>query len=233
MKTLAPSDASNQVRQLHCYSADGTLELCSIDWDRNDIRVDRTVASNDFFELTPEAATEFHAALDDAIKTINNSEHHWPILCCDSEDKLEICWIKTHQGTLRIGCGDTNEPRWFFELQETMIDQFRLAFDEALESIDTYRIKQNKETTAPDADLVELWTPGEMTPRPFALCQGIPPVTIALGLSFEDCAKIVSSLHDDGITFPSAENARQALSTHGNVQLIWPDTLETSKAVRA
>jgi hypothetical protein len=229
MEETVSSRASHKVWRLRCYSADGTLETCSIDWDRSDIRVDRTVASSDFFELTPEAATEFRAALDEAIKAVNEPERRWPILCCDSEGNLDICWIKTHQGALRIGCGDTDEPLWCFELGEKMIDQFRVAFDEALQSIETYRAKRDKETTTPDTNLVELWSPGKATPRTFALCEGIPPATIALGLSFEDCAKVVCSLRDEGLTFPSAENARQSLSTHGNVQLIWPDTLETNK----
>lgn len=230
MEETTSSSASHQVWRLRCYSANGALETCSIDWDRSDIRVDRTVASSDFFELTPEAAAEFRAALDESIKAISGSERRWPILCCDSEGNLEVCWIETHQGTLRIGCGDTNEPLWFFELDEKMIEQFRVAFDEALHAIETYNARPKKNTViTPDVNLVELWSPGKTTPRPFALCEGIPPVTIALGLSFEDCAKLVWPLRDEGLTFPSAEKARQSLSTHGNVQLIWPDTLGTKK----
>lgn len=229
MEETTSSRASHQVWRLRCYSADGTLETCSIDWDRSDIRVDRKVASSDFFELTPEAAAEFRAALDESIKAVNDSEHRWPILCCDSEGNLEVCWIETHRGALRIGCGDANEPLWFFELREKMIDQFRVAFDEALQGIETYHARQEKDIVTPDANLIELWSPGKVTPRPFVLCEGIPPVIIALGLSFEDCAKVVCSLRDEGLTFPTAENARQLLSTHGNVQLIWPDTLETNE----
>jgi len=229
MEEIVSPHAAHQVRRLRCYNANGVLEDCSIDWDHSNIRVDRQVASKDFFELTPEAAAEFRGALDEAIKVMKDSGRRWSVLCCDSNGQLEVCWIETHQGSLRIGCGDTNEPLWFFGLRAEMIDQFHSAFDQALESVKTYSATRSKDTADSDADLVELWSPGNDTPRVFALCEGIPPATIALGISFDNCAKIMCSRRDTGITFPSAENARQALSTHGNVQLIWPDTQETSK----
>jgi hypothetical protein len=112
-----------------------------------------------------------------------------------------------------------------------MIDQFCVAFDEALQGVEAYSARRRgKNAATSDAGVVELWSPGKEAPRVFALCEGIPPVTIALGVSFDDCAKVICSRRDEGITFSSAENARQSLSTHGNVQLVWPDELALSKA---
>ena len=219
------SDPSYQVRRLRCYSADGVLEVCSIDWDRQNIRVDRQVASKDFFELTHEAAAEFRAALAEAAKSVNDCGRRWPVLCCDGNGNLEVCSIEVHQGALRIACGDADKPLWFFELHTEMIDQFCVVFDEALRGVKTYNAKRAKEGLVMDAHLVELWSPGKETPRFFALCEGIPPVTIAVGFSFDDGAVVVCPRRNVVATFLSAENARQSLSgALGNVQLIWPDT---------
>jgi hypothetical protein len=232
MDETISSDASYQVRRLGCYSADGIPKVCSIDWDRREIRVDRQVASKDFFELTLEAAAEFRAALNEAVQAVNDGGHRWSILCCDSNGNLEVCFIQARQGALHIGCGDADKPLWFFELRAEMINQFRVAFDEALHSVEVGNAGRGKETLATDAHSVELWSPGKEVPRFFALCEGVPPVTIAVGFSFGDCVKVLCPRRDQVITFLSAESARRSLAgAEGNVQLIWPDNRQCATSV--
>ncbi|MGH8412540.1 MAG: hypothetical protein ACRERT_15105 [Pseudomonas sp.] len=244
------STAHHREWRVGCYDADGLVTQCVINTDHGAVRVGLDIGEKGrFFELRAEQVGKFRIGLDKAIMATRiraggEGSHQQLLQYYNNYRQPRVCAIKADHGALRITCGDllAGTQDCFLELQEEQIGAFRVAFNAALEVFRTDSAIYGTQWADSEDETDELSPIGneelftaeinsmvvENAPRRFALCEEIgdrvDAVIVAWGISFDDHAEIISAAHDGAWgRFRSAEKARQLLSRHSTIRLVWID----------